>query len=405
MAHVSNLQASSGARSSRDGAHGLWLGWHKANGKPPFCVSPNSSYIFVGFKGPKGPFFIAPGPNVIIVPDMHTDELIFDFPNSLVATERKPNSRAMWVDEKGPVEVSPAYVLTQIQPNDLLVINDTKVIKARIHSDEGMEILFIKEFESNVWQVLCPARRWPKGASLKLPNDVLLELVEGGLPQKVRANKKLEPSFFLKFGEMPLPPYIQEARGERHARAHDDLDYQTAWANQLGSLASPTASLHFSQEDLEKVKKRGADVKAICLHVGLGTFLPVHAESLEDHQMHSEFVSIPKDTWQAVLQCCERGGRVWALGSTVTRALESQALKMLNKENEEYVGETDLFIRPGFEFQVVDVLMTNFHQPQTTLLAMVMAFAGQRKVLQCYQWAIEKRFRLFSYGDLSVWVR
>ncbi|MCJ8276927.1 MAG: S-adenosylmethionine:tRNA ribosyltransferase-isomerase, partial [Bdellovibrionales bacterium] len=201
----------------------------------------------------------------------------------------------------------------------------------------------------------------------------------------------------------PLPPYIQEARGERASRPSDDEQYQTDWAEQMGSLAAPTASLHFSNQDIEKVKARGADVKKLCLHVGLGTFLPVYADDLNDHVMHSEFVSIPAETWEAVLNCQKRGGKVWALGSTVVRSLESQALKMFESNPKGWSGETDLFIKPGFEYKAVDVMMTNFHQPESTLIAMVMAFSDQETVNKCYEWAIERQFRLFSYGDLSVW--
>ncbi|MCB0379563.1 MAG: S-adenosylmethionine:tRNA ribosyltransferase-isomerase [Bdellovibrionales bacterium] len=334
---------------------------------------------------------------------MLKSELFFQYPEHLIATEKKPISRVMWVQSGDPVEVTPAYVLTQIGPDDLLVINETKVIPARIHSAEGMEILFIKNLGERQWEVLCPASRWPKDKTLALPGGVEARLVQKGLPQVIELNQDIELNYFDENGELPLPPYIQQARGERKARSVDSVQYQAAWAERPGSLAAPTASLHFKPEDLQKVKSRGADVASLCLHVGLGTFLPIQGESLDDHKMHKEFVSIPKSTWQKVKTCHEQGGKVWALGSTVTRALESQALHIFEEKSEDYIGETDLFIKPGFEFKVVDVLMTNFHQPESTLIAMVMAFAGQKNVLKNYQWAIERNFRLFSYGDLTVW--
>jgi S-adenosylmethionine:tRNA ribosyltransferase-isomerase len=232
-----------------------------------------------------------------------------------------------------------------------------------------------------------------------------VDFVEKGKPQKVRVSKKIDYQYFLEFGEMPLPPYIQEARDERSARQRDLEMYQTDWAEEVGSLAAPTASLHFKNNDLEKIKNRGADVESVCLHVGLGTFLPITSDFLEEHKMHSEFVSVEKHVWEKIKDCKREGGRVWALGSTVTRALESVELGLLKEEGDTFRGETDLFIKPGYEFRVVDILLTNFHQPESTLIAMVMAFAGKEEVRRCYQWAIERKFQLFSYGDLTVWMK
>jgi S-adenosylmethionine:tRNA ribosyltransferase-isomerase len=336
---------------------------------------------------------------------MKKSELSFDYPSHLVATERKPNSRVMLVENGQPQEVTPAYILTQIEPNDILIINETKVIPARIYSESGLEILFIENIENHLWKVLCPAKKWPKGKKQILPGGIELELVERGLPQTVQVNQTLPEDYFTQHGEMPLPPYIQEARGERHSRKEDQLSYQTDWADEWGSLAAPTASLHFSNQDLEKIRGRGGSVEKICLHVGLGTFLPIKADNLNEHVMHSEQVRIDKKVWEKILDVKKQGGRVWALGSTVTRALESQAAGMLRDEGHQYVGETQLFIKPGFEYQVVDVLMTNFHQPESTLVAMVMAFADKDSVLKNYQWAMDRNFRLFSYGDLSVWMK
>lgn len=334
---------------------------------------------------------------------MDLKELDFTFPAHLVATEKKPISRVMYVTGAEPVEVTPSYILTQIDPNDVLVINDTKVIKARVIGEGGMEVLFIENLEENYWKVLCPAKKWSVQKKLQFPGGVELEMVQKGMPQIVRSNQKLDAQYFQDYGDIPLPPYIQQARGERQARNEDQHNYQTAWAEHLGSLAAPTASLHFSLKDIEKVKKRGASVVKLCLHVGLGTFIPIQTDKIEEHQMHSEFVSIPKETWEVILDCKRRGGKVWALGSTVTRALESMARGVLPEEDGAYTGSTDLYIQPGFQFQIVDVLMTNFHTPQSTLIAMVMAFAGVDNLKNCYQWAIEHNFRLFSYGDLSVW--
>jgi S-adenosylmethionine:tRNA ribosyltransferase-isomerase len=334
---------------------------------------------------------------------MLKSDLSYQYPEHLVATERKPVSRVMMVQGGYPSEVTLSHILTEIAPDDLLVINETRVLPARIFSQEGLEVLFIKNEGELCWQVLTPSRRWPKDRRLQLPGGVSATLVEGGLPQYVELSEPITPEYFDKYGDVPLPPYIHEARGEKRSRPSDRHAYQTSWAQIVGSLAAPTASLHFSEKDLDRVVNRGGQVKKLCLHVGLGTFLPIHSSSLDEHKMHSEWVQIPEDTWQAVNECKENGGRVWCLGSTVTRALESAARGDLSEVDGGLQGETDLFIRPGFEYKVTDVLMTNFHQPESTLLAMVMAFAGVEPVRECYAWAIERQFRLFSYGDLSVW--
>lgn len=336
---------------------------------------------------------------------MLKSDLDFQYPEHLVATERRPISRVMLVQNGQPQEVTTQYILTQIQPGDVLVINETKVIPARIYSESGLEILFIKNLEGRIWEVLCPAKKWPKGESQKLPGGIEIALIEKGRPQVVEASGILDEAYFAKYGDMPLPPYIQQARGERRSRPEDNSSYQTDWADKLGSLAAPTASLHFSEQDLQKIKNRGAQVEKICLHVGLGTFLPIHSENIDEHKMHGESVLIHKSAWNNIQSAKHEGGRIWALGSTVTRALESNALGILNETNDSFEGSTQLFIKPGFEFKVVDVLMTNFHQPESTLVAMVMAFAGISQVKKCYQWAIERKYRLFSYGDLSVWMK
>lgn len=314
-------------------------------------------------------------------------------------------SRVLWGGEV-PHETTISNLLTRFKPEDLLVINTTKVIKARVICASGLEILFIKkiadESGSELWEVLCPARRWAK-AGETLPCGTALEIVSTGLPQTLRVHSSLDFSYFEKWGDMPLPPYIQQQRNERKSRESDDLQYQTAWAKNRGSLAAPTASLHFDEKDLQRLRARGTEVATVCLHVGLGTFLPIHSENLEDHQMHSEYVEIPRETLRAIERTRQNGGRVWALGTTVTRALESWAQKHLQETENGFRGETNLFIKPGYTFSVVDVLMTNFHQPESTLLALVCAFAGKEKVFKNYQWAIEKDFRLFSYGDLTVW--
>ena len=341
---------------------------------------------------------------------MKTSEFSFIYPEELVAQKPVSDSRVMWTSfgsagVNPPEEISLAHLKDRLQPGDTLVLNDSGVIPRRVFSAEGLEILFVKEEEPGLWQVLFPARQLKVGASLSLPGDLKAQLVAKGLPQKLRLERAVENDYFDEYGELALPPYIQKARGERRNRDQEEDWYQTAWWKTRGSCAAPTASLHFSSEDIEQWQAKGVNIAWVTLHVGLGTFLPVKTDNLEDHQMHAEWCFVPRQTVEQIRQSQTSGGRVWALGTTATRSLESWALGRLEESPEGWSGETDLFIRPGFEFQVVDVLMTNFHQPESTLLALVSAFAGREAVLSAYEWAVDSGFRLFSYGDLSVWQR
>ncbi len=373
---------------------------------------------------------------------MNVSDLDYSYPERLVAIERAAVSRIMFVTNGEPRELSGVTELIEgFQSGDCLVLNDTRVLRRRVFSKTGLEILFLNSLESpnslaslnsldgcapleshkerhgdesllsgqlstagRLWQVLCPSSRWKEGTEQTLPGGVSLKILSRGRPQVVEASEPLLESYFEQQGELPLPPYIQKARGERHNRPDDFQRYQTDWARKDGSLAAPTASLHFTREDLDQIRARGVKIVEVTLHVGLGTFLPVVVEHLDQHIMHSEVASVPGHAWRTICQTKEAGGRVWALGTTVTRTLESASNGRLQSDGHGgFHGETDLFIRPGFQFKTVDVLLTNFHQPRSTLLALVAAFAGLDAVKQCYSWAIERDFRLFSYGDLSAW--
>jgi S-adenosylmethionine:tRNA ribosyltransferase-isomerase len=339
---------------------------------------------------------------------MKLSDLDFSFPEVLIAQKPERPTRVMWVGD-APVEISLSQLIEKFDPKDVLVINETKVSKRRVFgktSKENFEILFVEKIEPKTWKVLFPASRLKKGEKVTLPNDIEMDLVEQGLPQVVKLSKDIDETYFIKFGEIPLPPYIQKARNERHEQKQDEDWYQTAWANQVGSQAAPTASLHFSNDDLKILEKKGVLVEKILLHVGLGTFLPVKHEDLSKHEMHFEKLVVPQKTYQNILERKKSGGRVWCLGTTVTRSLESCALGKVGKNSSgDFEGETDLFIKEDFNFQMTDVLLTNFHQPKTTLLALVASFAGLNKVKECYQWAIDRKFKLFSYGDLTVWTK
>lgn len=333
---------------------------------------------------------------------MKTSDLDFQFPSELIATQpRRPSRVAFAVGSAPAVELSVEELLAKFEPGDVLVLNESKVIPARVFSGDT-EILFLQSGDRLKWQVLFAAREYKTGDEISLPGGVNATLIEKGLPQIVAVSRELDEKYFLEFGEVALPPYIQQARGERHNRREDADWYQTAWAKNFGSVAAPTASLHFTSAHLESLRARGVKVAMVTLHVGAGTFLPVRGENLSDHTMHSEVAEVPAATVQAVADA----NRVWALGTTVTRTLESMAVGLLDKQADgSFQGSTKLFIYPPYEFKVVDVLLTNFHQPRSTLLGLVAAFAGLENVKTVYQWAIERRFRLFSYGDLSAWMK
>ncbi len=347
---------------------------------------------------------------------MKLSELEFDFPPELIATHRSPPSRVMVStpgqiqgQEQGDhpsqvVESSVEGVLAQFSEGDILVVNNTKVLKRRVFAENGLEVLFLKQISTTQWEVLFPSARLKLGEVFVLKNNIHIKLIRKGRPQYVETSIELNESFFEAYGELPLPPYIQKARGERHNQKEDLADYQTSWAAKPGSFAAPTASFHFTNPQLEALKARGVKVVEVTLHIGLGTFLPVQADDLDKHTMHLESAFVKHNTWLEVLEAKQRGKKVWALGTTVVRTLESLAIHQIPKNSDgDFQGETGLLIQPGFEFQVVDVLMTNFHQPKSTLLALVCGFAGTQRVKAHYKWAIEHQFRLFSYGDLSVW--
>ena len=338
---------------------------------------------------------------------MQTTDFDFTYPEELVATHPAPQPRIAYFNraQNALKEITKNELFDLFSPGDAIVINDTQVLPRRITSSSGLEILFLDEIEPSVWTVLFPAKQIKDNESIALPGGVSAQLVARGLPQIIRVSEKISADYFEQFGELALPPYIQSARHQRKNLLEDKLWYQTAWAKVPGSSAAPTASLHFSKTDLESLKKRGVNLIELTLHVGLGTFLPVKTKNLLDHKMHAEKIYLPKLSAD-LLQSTQRSGRkIWALGTTATRAVESygQNLLKFNEYSNCFEGNSDLFITPGYEFKFVNALLTNFHQPQSTLLALVSAFAGRERVLKTYQWAIENQFRLFSYGDLSVW--
>ncbi len=298
-----------------------------------------------------------------------------------------------------------------LRPGDLLVVNETQVVPARllgVRTATGgrWEGLFLRAEQEHVWRIIGHTRgKLQPGETLTLnsphaeTNSATLELE---LLEKqddgewlARPRSEIETLALLdQFGQMPLPPYM-----ERDAQALDVLRYQTTYARQPGAVAAPTAGLHFTPELLQRCRERGIETARVTLHVGLGTFRPVSAERLSEHVMHSEWCHLPQDTVDKIQQTKSAGGRIVAVGTTSVRTLEAVAQQGPLRE---WSGSTNLFIKPGFEFRVVDQLITNFHLPKSTLLVLVSTFAGRSHILNAYESAIANRYRFYSYGDAML---
>jgi S-adenosylmethionine:tRNA ribosyltransferase-isomerase len=341
---------------------------------------------------------------------MKVSDLNYDLPHLLIAKEPQYPPRVMSVDGRAILpqvsEQSWREFLNDFQKGDLIVVNNTKVVKRRVFSEDQREILFLQsQGDGQRWQVLMPAKGLALGDKIMLPGQIEMTFVERGLPQICHLSQPVDFSYFEAYGEVPLPPYIQDARHERHASVADESWYQTEYAKIEGSAAAPTAGLHFKAQDLKFLRAKGVRVAEVTLHVGMGTFLPVKAEVLEDHNMHSEYISVPKATIAAIEDCRANGGRVYGVGTTVARTLESIGRVALQESQTHFYGWTNLYILPGFEFRFLDSLVTNFHQPQSTLLALVASFSDLETLKRAYSWAMTQKFRFLSYGDVSVWHR
>lgn len=292
-------------------------------------------------------------------------------------------------------------ILARLSPNDLLVLNNTRVIPARLYGRKasgGRFEMLIERLLPN-HQALVHLRVSKKPAInsiLELEGGVQARFLgrEGELFKVEWLTEEAVLDFLDRIGHLPLPPYI--------ARPDSDADaerYQTVFAKEAGAVAAPTAGLHFTDELLAAIKAKGVQTATLTLHVGAGTFQPVRVERIEDHHMHFERINVGQDLVDAIAQTRAKGGRVVAVGTTVVRALESAAI---SGELKAFTGETDIFITPGFEFKVVDALITNFHLPQSTLLMLVSAFAGYERMKMAYEHAVVKEYRFFSYGDAML---
>jgi S-adenosylmethionine:tRNA ribosyltransferase-isomerase len=324
----------------------------------------------------------------------------YDLPPRLIAQHPlgdRTASRLLHLQAGGrPAHLNFTDLPRLLRPGDLLVVNETRVIPARLLFDlEGApaEVLLLHPLEPDRWEALVrPGRRLRRGATAEIRAGLRV-VVEDELPQGRRMLRFEPPGKLAEVHEVigvtPLPPYI-------HEPLEDPERYQTVYARVPGSAAAPTAGLHFSQDSLDQLRAGGVVVAPLTLRIGLDTFRPVRVEDLDHHQMHSEKFAIPAGTVVAVEACRAAGGRVVAVGTTVARALETWA------HDGRTEGDTDLFIRPGFDFQAVDLLLTNFHLPRSTLLVLVSAFAGRERVLAAYREAVAREYRFFSFGDAML---
>ncbi len=335
---------------------------------------------------------------------MKRSDFYFDLPEELIAQtpiEKRDESRLMLLDRRsGKTEDHTFKELPEfLNPGDCLVLNDSRVIPARLFGRRAtggaVEIVLLRDRGEHIWECLTrPGRKTHTGTALEFGEGELrgtvVDEIEGG-NRLIRFDYE---GIFLevleRLGRMPLPPYI-------HEELQDAERYQTVYSRVSGSAAAPTAGLHFTKELLGRIAARGVNICFVTLHVGLGTFRPVKAENIEDHQMHAEYCEIPPETAQTVNEMRSKGGRIIAVGTTSCRTLESRAAP--DGHLEHYAGFTNCFIYPGYTFRCIDGLITNFHLPESTLIMLVSALAGREHVLQAYQEAIEKRYRFFSFGD------
>lgn len=333
---------------------------------------------------------------------MRLEDFDFDLPAELIAQFPPPNrgdSRLLTLDAQGVPGDRGFHELSElVTPSDLLVFNDTRVIKARLngHKQTGgkVELLIERVLDARRALAMVRASHAPRpGSRIAGWESGDIEVIErrGDLYELAFPAACTVAEFLERHGALPLPPYI-----ERPAGADDDSRYQTVYAREPGAVAAPTAGLHFDQAMLDRLAQRGVARAFVTLHVGAGTFQPVRVERVDDHRMHAERYWIPESTREAVERTHLHGGRVIAVGTTSLRALESAARDGQLRAGS---GETDLFITPGFRFRVVDALVTNFHLPRSTLLMLVAAFAGLAPILAAYRHAVAHRYRFFSYGD------
>ena len=336
---------------------------------------------------------------------MKKQDFYYELPEELIAQdplEERSSSRLLVLDrQSGAVS---HHVFTEVadylREGDCLVINDTKVIPARligskVGTEAKIEVLLLKRKENNIWETLVkPGKKARPGAKISFGDGLLvgevLEVVEEGNRLVQFSYEGIFEEILDRLGQMPLPPYITHQLQERER-------YNTVYAVHEGSAAAPTAGLHFTPELLQEIEKKGVDIARVTLHVGLGTFRPVKAEEITDHHMHSEFYQIQEEAAEKINRAKSGTGRVICVGTTSCRTVESAADE--NGRIQAGSGWTEIFIYPGYRFKVLDGLITNFHLPESTLIMLVSALAGREQVMKAYEEAVEERYRFFSFGD------
>lgn len=339
---------------------------------------------------------------------MNVKDYDYDLPEELIAQdplEDRSSSRLMVLDRQtGDVEHRHfTDILEYLHPGDCLVINNTKVIPARLFgvkedTQAKIEVLLLKRKENDIWETLVkPGKKAKPGTKLVFGDGLLtaevVDVVEEGNRLIQFHYDGIFEEILDQLGQMPLPPYITH-------QLKDKNRYQTVYAKYDGSAAAPTAGLHFTKELLQKVKDMGVDIAEVTLHVGLGTFRPVKVENVLDHHMHSEFYMVSQEAADKINRAKGSGHRVIAVGTTSTRTLEAAADE--NGRLHETSGWTEIFIYPGYQFKVIDALITNFHLPQSTLVMLVSALAGREHVLHAYETAVKEKYRFFSFGDAML---
>lgn len=339
---------------------------------------------------------------------MNVEEFDYHLPESLIAQtplKNRDQSRLLVLGRKTGNIAHKHFtdIMDYFEPGDTLVLNDTRVMPARLfglkeETGAKVEMLMLTRIEDNDWEVLLkPAKRIKVGNTLSFGNGKIIaecikELEQGGRIMRLHYEGILEERLD-ELGEMPLPPYIKE-------RLDDPDRYQTVYAKENGSAAAPTAGLHFTDELLQKIKDKGVNIAFITLHVGLGTFRPVSVEDIDDHEMHSEYYQMTKETADMLNKTKENGHRIISVGTTSTRTLET-----IRRDHEQFVatsGWTDIFIYPGFEYKAIDGLITNFHLPKSTLVMLVSAFSSREYILNVYKEAVKLKYRFFSFGDAML---
>lgn len=337
---------------------------------------------------------------------MNTQDFDFYLPEELIAQtplEKRDASKLLILNHETGEMVDEHFdaIIDELEPGDALVMNNTRVLPARLHGvkpETGghVELLLLKNIQGDQWEVLAkPAKRFKEGSVVsfgdgRLEATLIKKLEHGGCIVEF-SYQGIFLEVLESLGEMPLPPYI-------HEKLEDKERYQTVYAKENGSAAAPTAGLHFTAELLQKIKEKGVKLVYLTLHVGLGTFRPVSVDNVDQHEMHSEFYQLSEEAAQTLREVKAKGHRIVAVGTTSIRTLETIGNKF-EGDIQADSGWTNIFIKPGYQWQVVDAFSTNFHLPKSTLVMLVSAFAGRELTLQAYQHAIDERYRFFSFGD------